>query len=149
MGKTFRNNYAFTIFKLIRLKHKIDIIHIPCKNNSYYAYTIFFVKKLINIPYIIMIHSGNVNTWKLKISMQLFIKNADAIVGVSELISKEFGKKSNKIIQTIPPLIPFTETKIPKIELKKKYGFNKDDLIILSLGSIKRRKVVMFYWMLF
>jgi glycosyltransferase involved in cell wall biosynthesis len=140
LGKHFEIAMLSLFFKLIRLKNKIDIIHVPCKNDSYYAFTIFFVKKLIKIPYIITIHSGNLNKWKLKKPMQLFIKNADAIVGVSDLISKEFETRSDKKIQTILPLIPFTEAKIPKIELKKKYGFNKDDIIILSLGSIKKEK---------
>ena len=40
----------------------------------------------------------------------------------------------------IQPLIPVIETEKPKTDLKNKYGFNNNDLVILSLGSIRKDK---------
>jgi L-malate glycosyltransferase len=126
--------------KLIKLSNEIDIVHVPYTSNSHVAYPILFFHKLSNIPYIITIHGGGMYEWKRKLPQQLFFDNAAIIIAVSEVIKEEYEKRSGKKIIIIPPLIPFTELKNPKNEIKKKYSFTFEDKILLSLGSIKKIK---------
>ena len=48
--------YLSIIINLIKLKDKIDIVHIPYTSNEPLALPILFVKKLIDLPYIMIIH---------------------------------------------------------------------------------------------
>lgn len=128
------------LFKLIKLRKQIDVVHVPYTSNSHLAYPLLLAKKLFDIPYIITIHGGGMHPWKPKIPHKLFFKHADAIVAVSETIKEEYEKRSGRKIKVIPPLIPFRESKTPKDKLRSKYGFNNADTIILSLGSIKKIK---------
>lgn len=139
-GLTILLIYFSIILNLIKMKGKIDLIHIPYTSNDILVFPVLLIKKLLDIPYVITIHGGGMLEWKLKILHQLFFKHADTIVAVSENIRKEYEKRSGRKIKVIPPLIPFKESSIPKNKLKKKYGFDYDDLIILFLGSIKRIK---------
>lgn len=126
--------------KLIKLNDQIDIVHVPYTSNSYLAYPILFVHKLSSIPYIITIHGGGMYEWKQKLLQKLFFNNAANIIAVSEVIKEEYEKRSGREIIVIPPLIPFTELKNSKNEMKKKYDFTYKDRILLSLGSIKKIK---------
>lgn len=128
------------LFKLIKLRKRIDVVHVPYTSNSHLAYPMLLAKKLLDIPYIITIHGGGMYPWRPKTPHKLFFQHADAIVAVSETIKEEYEKRSGRKIKVIPPLIPFRESKIPKDELRNKYGFRDSDVIILSLGSIKKIK---------
>ncbi|HIH97127.1 MAG TPA: glycosyltransferase family 4 protein [Thermoplasmata archaeon] len=134
------STYFHLSLELIKLKKQIDVIYVPYTSNSPLAYLLLLVKKLFNIHYAVTIHGGGMYPWKPKILHELFFKNADAIVAVSETIRKEYEKRSGRKIRVIPPLIPFKESKLSKEELRKKYGFGNDDKVILSLGSIKKIK---------
>lgn len=131
---------AHILFKLMQLGKQIDIVHIPYTSNSYLAYPMLLAKKLFDISYVITIHGGGMYPWKLKTLQKLFFQYADAIVAVSETIKEEYGKRSGRMIEVIPPLIPLRESKISRAELRNKYGFRDNDKIILSLGSIKKIK---------
>lgn len=126
--------------ELIKLKKQIDIIHVPYTSNSLLAYPMLFVKKFFDIHYVVTIHGGGMYPWKPKALHKLFFKHADAIVAVSETIRKEYERRSGRKIKVIPPLVPFSESKVSKDELRKRYGFDNDDKIILSVGSIKKIK---------
>ena len=128
------------LFELMQLRKRIDVVHVPYTSNSHLAYPMLLAKKLFGIPYIIMIHGGGMYPWKQKTLQKLFFQYADAVVAVSETIKEEYEKRSGRNIKVIPPLIPFCESKIPKAELRNKYGFSNNDMIILSLGSIKKIK---------
>ena len=128
------------LFKLMQLRKRIDVVHVPYTSNSPLAYPMLLAKKLFDIPYIITIHGGGMYPWKPKTPHKLFFQHADAIVAVSETIKEEYERRSGRKIEVIPSLIPFRESKIPKNELRNKYGFSDNDMIILSLGSIKRIK---------
>ena len=134
------SRYFSIILNSIKLKDKIDIMHIPYTSDYFLALPLLLINKILDIPYVITIHGGGMYEWKHKTIQQLFFKHAYAIVGVSEIIGKEYERRSGRKINVIPPLIPFVETGIPKSELKNKYGFNNDDIIILSVGSIKKIK---------
>jgi len=139
-GLTFLSISFSIIFNLIKLKKKIDVMHIPYTSNSNLIYSMLLGKKFTNIPYIITIHGGGMHKWRLGLFHQLFFKYANSIVAVSEIIRKEYEKRCVRKIKVIPPLIPFIKTDIARSELKSKYGFSDNDVIILSLGSIKKIK---------
>jgi glycosyltransferase involved in cell wall biosynthesis len=126
--------------ELIKLKKQIDVIHVPYASNSPLAYPMLFVKKFFDIHYVVTIHGGGMYPWKPKALHKLFFKHADAIIAVSETIKKEYERRSGRKIKVIPPVIPFSESKVLKDELRKRYGFDNDDKIILSVGSIKKIK---------
>jgi glycosyltransferase involved in cell wall biosynthesis len=122
------------------LKQQIDVIHVPYTSNLKLVYPIYLAKKFFNIPYIVFIHGGGMHRWKLKIVHEHFFNKASDVIAVSENIKNEYEKRTHRKIKIIPPLIPFSESRISKIKLKNKYGFKNNNLIILSLGSIKKIK---------
>ena len=139
LNPTLSTNFHLSL-ELIKLKKQIEVIHVPYTSNSPLAYPVLLAKALFPIQYVITIHGGGMYPWKPKTLHKLFFEHADAIVAVSEIIRKEYEKRSGRKIKVIPPLIPFSESKISKEELKKRYGFGNDDKVILSLGSIKKIK---------
>jgi glycosyltransferase involved in cell wall biosynthesis len=136
--KTYHSGDLSIIFEMIKLKNKVDILHVPCTNASYFEYPVLFINKLLKIPYIIIMHSGGV--YELNSIRKLFFKNAKAVIAVSENIKNEYEHLIGREIHLVPPLIPFSETKNSKNEMKKKYGFTPKDKILLSVGSIKKIK---------
>jgi glycosyltransferase involved in cell wall biosynthesis len=127
-------------FELIKLRTQIDIIYVPYTSNSLLAYPLLFVKKFFDIHYVVAIHGGGMYPWKLEVFHKLFFKNADAIIAVSEIIKKEYERRSGRKIKVVPPLVPFSESNVLKAKLRKRYGFNNDIKILLSVGSIKKIK---------
>lgn len=125
---------------MLKLRDKIDIVHIPYTSNEPLIVPILFIKKLVNLPYVPVIHGGGLFEWRFKKLHKSFFKHADAVVAVSEIIGAEYEKRIGKQIKVIPPLIPFNETKISKNELRDKYGIDKNGTVILSLGSINEVK---------
>jgi len=132
--------YFSVILNLMKLKGKIDLIHFPYTSNDHLAFPMLLCNRLFDLPYIITIHGGGMLKWRLKRIHKLFFKHAKGIIAVSEIIKKEYEKRSGRKIKVIPPLLPFVETKISKDDLKNKYGLNNDDVVILTLGSIKEIK---------
>lgn len=125
---------------LKKIKCKIDVIHVPYTSNSVLVYPVLIAKRFFGIPYIISIHGGGLYPWYRITPHKAFFQEANEIVAVSDVIKKEYERRCNKKIHVIFPLIPFIESTITKEELKRKYGFNNFDTIILSLGSIKKIK---------
>jgi len=126
--------------KLMKLKREVDVVHVPYTSNSPLVYPIVLAKIIADIHYIIYIMGGGMYPWKPKTLQRSLFRHADAIVAVSETLSKEYEKRSGRRIKVIPPLIPFGKSKISKEQLRRKYGLSKDDKVVLSLGSIKRIK---------
>ena len=126
--------------ELMKLKNEVNVIHMPYTSNSSLAYPMVLAKKFFDIRYIIYIMGGGMYPWKPKALHRLLFKHADTIVAVSEILGKEYEKRSGRRIKVITPLIPFSRSKIAKEELRKRYGFSNDDKVILSLGSIKKIK---------
>lgn len=139
-GLAFLSINFSMILNLNKVKGKIDLVHVPYTSNSNLAYSALLVKKLFDIPYIITVHGGGMYEWKPKMPHQLFFKYANALVAVSETIKKEYELRTGRKIKVIPPLLPFKEPEIPKSELKNKLGFSNNDVILLSVGSIKKIK---------
>ncbi|VVB59225.1 Glycosyltransferase Gtf1 [uncultured archaeon] len=128
-----------TLLALKKLKHQIDVIHVPYTSNSQFAFPIYLAYKNYKIPYVIFIHGGGMYTWTRKKIQQLFFQSADTIIAVSENIKTEYEKRSKKKIIVMPNLIPFKHSQENKIELLQKYNL-KNNIIILYLGAIKKIK---------
>jgi L-malate glycosyltransferase len=128
------------LIKFLKLRKKIDIVHVPYTSNSYLSFPVLLARIFFGIPYIIIIHGGGLYPWKPKVLHKLFFKNAVEIIAVSEAVKVEYEKRSNRCIKVIPPLIPFLESDVSKNELRRKYGYCDNDKIILYLGSIKTIK---------
>lgn len=128
------------LLKLKKIAKQIDIVHVPYTSNSKLPYVMLFAKKFFNLSYIIYIHGGGMHPWKRQKLQKKSFENADDIISVSDIIKKEYEKRIKRTIKVIPPLIPFKKSRIQKNKLKKKYDFSYDDIIILSLGSIKKIK---------
>jgi glycosyltransferase involved in cell wall biosynthesis len=75
--------------------------------------------------------------WRFKVLQRLFFKNADRIIAVSEIIKIEYEKRTGNKIKVILPLIPFTRSASSEIDLKRSFGLDEDDKIILVVGSLK------------
>jgi len=121
------------------LKRQIDVIHVPYTSNSEVAYPIYHVNKNYNIPFIIFIHGGGMHPWRRKKIQQNFFQNADSIIAVSEIIKKQYEKRTGKKIIVMPNLIPCEHSKQNKIDLLEKHNL-KNKIIILYLGTIKKIK---------
>jgi len=128
------------LFNLIKLRGRIDIIHVPYTSNSPLVYPVLLAKKLDGVSYVITIHGGGMYAWKPWAPHKAFFQYADGIVAVSETIRKEYESRSGREIKVISPLIPFTESEISKHSARIQYGLNDQDIIILYVGSIKRIK---------
>lgn len=132
--------YFSILLNSINLKDKIDMIHVPYTSNDFLAFPILFINRLLGIPYVIVIHGGDVAEWKIKLLHQSFFKHASAIVAVSEHIGKAYEKRSGKEIKIIPPLIPFSEAILSKSELRNKYRISEKEIVILAVGSLFEAK---------
>lgn len=134
-------------FSIIKKRKEIGVILIPYMSTSAMAIPmllsygpILVLSILFRIPYIISIHGGALYPWKPKIMHKIFFERAKKITAVSKSIKKEYEIRVNKKIEIILPLVPFNISENPKLDLKKKYGFEAQDKIILSVGSIKKNK---------
>jgi len=126
---------------ILEIKDKIGIVHIPYMSRSWpYGCYLPILKKICDLPYILSLHGGAMLPWKPKFVHKLLFQNADAIIAVSETMKREYEKRSGREIKVIPPLIPFKKSGVSKSKLREKFGFKKDDKIILSLGSINKIK---------
>ena len=125
-------------FQLAMRRSTIGLIHVPYTSSSGYLGVLFYlVKKVLRLPYILHIHAGGMGQWKIKLFHRLFFKHADRIIAVSEIIQKEYERRTNRHIQVILPLIPFSKSINNKMDLKRSFGLKTEDIIILVVGSIK------------
>lgn len=130
-----------SLIKLILYRKKITVFHIPCTSQTgYYGYIFPFLKKLFSLKYIICFHGGGMKKWRRFDGNKKLFKNADRIIAVSEIIKKEYERRSNRKIDVILPLVPFTYCNNTKEQLKQKYGFDKNSRIVIMVGSIKLLK---------
>src|SRR5690606_1288364 len=109
-------------------------------NFSYSAFPLLILKKLLNVEYVVHIHSGGTREstpcWLLK----SFFKNARNIAGVSVPIVEEYGEKTGREIKYLPPLLPFMESSKDKKTLRQQRGFDRFKNIIVFIGTIKALK---------
>lgn len=128
-------------FSLIKHRNKIKIIHFPYTSNAgKWGYLLPLTKKLFGLEYLIHIHAGGMGRWKFFSGNNALFKNAADIAAVSDITRDEYEKRANRSVKLIYPLVPFRISEIPKVELRKKYGYSSADQIILYIGSLKEIK---------
>ena len=118
----------------------VDLLHVPYTSNAPLVYPVLFLHHIFKVPYVVVIHGGGLKPWKHPRIHKRFFINASSIVAVSEPIKNEYEKRTGKRIAVIPPLIPFKKSLTSKEHLKEKYGLKKEDVTIVSIGSIKKIK---------
>ena len=97
--------------------------------------------RLFRKPYIVTIHSGGKPIWKPGFPYRYYFKNADALIGVSETICKEYSDLlSGKRVQFIPPLIPFRHAEKSRDQLKSEFGLSPENKVLLFVGTLKAMK---------
>ena len=78
--------------------------------------------------------------WKFKAPYHWYFKRAKLVFGVSKVICQEYTNRTGVNVTYLPPLIPFSIASEDKKDLRKEYGFNTDENIFLSVGSLKKLK---------
>jgi glycosyltransferase involved in cell wall biosynthesis len=126
---------------IFRFRKKIDLIHVPYMSRSWlYGVYLPVFRRFFGIPYVLVLHGGGMLPWKPRLPHLLLFRNAAAIVAVSQTIQEEYAVRSGRRIQLIPPLIPFHSATRSKSEIRQALGYREDDLIIMTLGSVKKIK---------
>lgn len=119
----------------------VRTIYLPYTSNfSYNAFAFLILKAILNVDYVVHIHSGGRRESKPQWLLKSFFKNAQAIAGVSYPIVEEYAKKTGRKVQYLPPLLPFRRSTESKESLKKNMGLDMFKRIILFVGSIKELK---------
>lgn len=93
-----------------------------------------------NVDYIVHIHSGGIDPWKHNTLLDLFMKRAKRIVGVSKTIVDNFSSKYKCHVEYLPPVLPFERTYKTKDEILRENKIMRFDKIILFLGTLKPLK---------
>ncbi len=130
------------LYLIWKLRGKIDFVYISYAQQSWIiSFSQSFILRLFRIPYIITIHSGKEPGWKFAYPFKFYFRHADYVVGVSEPICAAFKKViPEQTYHYIPPLVPFEKSMKSKDELKTVLGFQKDDRVLLYVGSLKGMK---------
>lgn len=99
-----------------------------------------FIPKLcekFNFNYVLIIHGGGMGKWHNHDEMKLFFQKAHGLIAVSPKIKEHYEKLAGKLIEYIPPTIPFNgdSAKEPIRKSKLQSTFE-----ILYVGSLKDLK---------
>lgn len=98
------------------------------------------LKKLRQLKYVVVIHSGDVGTWSDTPIHRAFLRNAHALFGVSETICDIYTTRLKKPVSHLPPLIPFEREIADKSVCRKQLGIDKEKKVILIVGSLRKVK---------
>ena len=129
-------------FTVLRLRKLLDYAYISYAEQSWIiSFSQSLILRLFRIPYVITIHWGKEPDWKFPYPFISYFKHAHAVIGVSEPICVAFKTViPQQEFTYIPPLIPFQRSSKSKAELKKQFGYDKEERILLYLGSLKAMK---------
>ncbi|MCH6199263.1 glycosyltransferase family 4 protein [Aquiflexum sp. LQ15W] len=98
------------------------------------------LKKIVNLKYIVIIHSGDLGSWgNIPIQNQL-MQNSYKVFGVSNEICDYYVRLTGSNIYYLPPLIPFEDVKLDKFESREFLNLPVENKIILIVGSLKPLK---------
>lgn len=141
------------IIKIKILRNKVDIINI---HKSYIGFPLLKNKKLINRPIIVTTHGGDIQKypsinygkrldykWNKKITY--VIKNADALIAISDETIQNYLNLGANISQIykIPNGVDIDRFSIKTkftMKLRKQFGINKNETLILSVGRYHIKK---------
>lgn len=131
--------YLNTFIKLV-FNRNFDLIIFPYTSNSPLIYPFLLFNMIFRIHYIIIIHGGGMYQWRPVFFQKKFFKEAFDIIAVSKPIKLEYEKRIEKDIKLIPPLVPFRIAEESEKKLRVNNNFKERDLIIISVGSLKKIK---------
>ena len=129
------------VIRSLRNTKNDGILHIACTSNAgEYGYLVWLLKRFWKGKIIIQFHGGGMRPWKAGDGNRFLFRDSDVRLVVSETIKKEYKSRTDKPLQVMLPLIPFKDGRKQKPKLRKKYGYEPEDKVILMLGSIKPLK---------
>ena len=138
-GTTRFGTLFFTALTLIKIKDRVKIVHLPYTSNSgRWGFIFPLLRKYFKIKYLLQLHGGGMMPWRRFNADGKLFKYADQLIAVSSIIKKEFEKRTSRKIELVYPLVPFENSGENRNAVRKKNNFNRDDKIILFVGSIKR-----------
>jgi len=133
--------YFSLLFAIITTIKNVDVYILSFTRSKWYNWIIFpILKKIYKKKYIVVIHGGRMSKWYFALPYKIFFKNADKVIGVSEIICKEYSKRAGIVVNFIPPLIPFKQSYISKKNLRVNYNVDIESFIFLYVGSLKDLK---------
>lgn len=140
-GTTTITILLMSFIQILRRRKQIKIIHLPYTSNSgKWGFMLPILKKIYHVDYLLHIHGGGMRKWKFFSGNKLLFRNASKIIGVSEVIKKEYEIRSNQIIDVVLPLVPFETSSINKDVLRQNLNLQKEDCVVLFVGSLKPLK---------
>jgi len=87
-------------------------------------------------------HCGELRPWRRLSGNHILFAGASRILAVSQPIRDEISRRCGRSVDIVFPLLPFVKSSAPASELKSKLGFEKQDRILLYVGSLKEMKGV-------
>jgi len=130
----------FFLINSARLLKKInpDIIHTQIIE---FGKDIFLLDKLLRKPYVIWARGSDVNFLfinKNSFMLKQTLKNADAVISLTDDMKKKIKKFHDREIFVIPNGIDLNGFEgLSKVELRKKFGLNKTEKTILYVGTLR------------
>lgn len=126
---------------IVTTRLKPHFLHVSfTSNSSYYGMVLPFISSYLGIPYLVSVHGGGLKPWRPNWMYKRLFMNSSEVVAVSDVVQKEYEKRTGRILTLILPLIPFDPLLESKAEIRARLGYDQSALVILFLGSIKEIK---------
>jgi len=121
-----------------------DIVHVQTTTMSIIG---VLAKKLLRKPYVVWGRGSDIYTpwlFKNRIS-RLVLKNADAVIALTEDMKKEMQKTCDKDIYVIPNGVDFEKFwNLSKKDIRRKLGITNEQRIVISVGSLRPVKGIKY-----
>lgn len=128
------------LFIILHAQTKL-IFYLPYTSSSgYWGLLLPLCRKIFRTEYVLHCHGGATKRWRPFVVQYQLFKNAKKLLTVSNEIKAEYQKRIERDMEVVLPIIKFVKSNSNPDELKVKYGFNKNDAIILFVGSLKTIK---------
>ena len=138
--KSFNSVFYFLYFLFARNKKQMLLVLSYARSRWIHLWPYVLLKKMCGLSYIVIIHGGGLTKWDIPFVHKKFLLNADEIIGISHPICKEYGKRTGRELQYIPPIIPFENYTGDRSTIRQKYKIEQDAFVFLIVGSIKGLK---------
>lgn len=130
-----------TAIDIIRNRTRPDFLHVAFTSDSrYYGMVLPFIASRLKISYLVSIHGGGLKPWRPYWMYRRLFAHSAGIVAVSDVVQKEYEKRTGRKLNLILPLIPFDPLLESKAEIRARLGYDQSAFVILFLGSIKEIK---------
>lgn len=130
-----------TALDIWQTRHRPQILHTAFTSDCrYYGMVLPFISSRLGIPYLVSIHGGGLKPWRPYWMYQRLFVHAKEIVAVSDVVQKEYERRTGRKLTLILPLIPFDPLTESRAEIRLRMDFSSQACVILFLGSIKEIK---------